>query len=225
MLPTRVASKDCSIVLSSDWLNMGSSPGLLVRCGSRWRFRLSGRQSTPAGGGNRGWKENRLSFFCYPKEGCKTPQTPCTASNHTRVGNAKETWEPRLCILLEMMSRSFQRSPDLTNILLYVHMPKGHRRKSFPQNWQGPHLCRDSVGSQRLRPPLENSVVMVPPAFPRQLPPQAPWKTSLLAVLWGLALLPQQIPLWVVGLLSVRQSSDFLHRAVFQELKSPHGLL
>lgn len=145
MLPTRVASKDCSMVLSSDWLNMGSSPGLLVRCGSRWRFRLSGRQSTPAGGRNRGWKENRLLFFCYPKEGCKTPQTPRTASNHTRVGNAKETWEPRLCILLEMMSRSFQRSPaDLTNILLYAHMPKGHRRKSFPQNWQGPHLCRDT---------------------------------------------------------------------------------
>ena len=99
MLPTRVASKDCSMVLSSDWLNMGSSPGLLVRCGSRWRFRLSGRQSTPAGGGNRGWEENRLLFFCYPKEGCKTPQTPLTASNHTRVGTAKEIREPRLCIL------------------------------------------------------------------------------------------------------------------------------
>lgn len=32
MLPTRVASKDCSMVLSSDWLNMGRSPGLLDRC-------------------------------------------------------------------------------------------------------------------------------------------------------------------------------------------------
>lgn len=48
MLPTRVASRDCSMVLSSDWLNMGSSPGLLGRCGSRCRFRLSGRLSTPA---------------------------------------------------------------------------------------------------------------------------------------------------------------------------------
>lgn len=76
MLPTRVASRDCSMVLSSDWLNMGSSPGLLERCWSLCRFRLSGRHSTPAAGetekedgrhssGHQGRVRNRR-----PRQGC-----------------------------------------------------------------------------------------------------------------------------------------------------------
>lgn len=47
MLPTRVASSDCSMVRNSDWLNIWTSPGLFDLCCSLWRFRLSGRHGTP----------------------------------------------------------------------------------------------------------------------------------------------------------------------------------
>lgn len=70
MLPTRVASRDCSMVLSSDWLNMGSSPGLLGRCGSRCRFRLSGRLSTPAVGRDREGKTTS-HFSIHQARGAK----------------------------------------------------------------------------------------------------------------------------------------------------------
>lgn len=87
MLPTRVASKDCSMVLSSDWLNMGISPGLFARCGSLCRFRLSGRHSTPAGRG--GGKEERADryFLANKRRGIK----PGTALDHTRAGTTNPT--------------------------------------------------------------------------------------------------------------------------------------
>lgn len=68
MLPTRVANRDCSMVLSSDWLNMGSSPGLLGRCGSRCRFRLSGRLSTPAVGKEQGRQQTVTFQFTKGEE-------------------------------------------------------------------------------------------------------------------------------------------------------------
>lgn len=82
MLPTRVASNDCSMVLNSDWLNMGSSPGLLARCGSRWRFRLSGRHSTPAVGGRDSERNTGGYYSGSPKRGAQ----PCPASHCTGTG-------------------------------------------------------------------------------------------------------------------------------------------
>lgn len=48
MLPTLVASSDCSSVRSSAWVYPWHSLPLPERCWSRWRFKLSGRLRTPA---------------------------------------------------------------------------------------------------------------------------------------------------------------------------------
>lgn len=63
MLPTRVASRDCSRVRSSAWVYPWHSPPLPERCWSRCRFKLSGRLRTPAGTGGR--RLNQIYGFLF----------------------------------------------------------------------------------------------------------------------------------------------------------------
>lgn len=78
MLPTRVASKHCSLERSSDWLKAFPSPLFAARwccCWSLWRIRPSGRLSTPEKERVRGitsmtWWGTSLQSEKWPSEYC-----------------------------------------------------------------------------------------------------------------------------------------------------------
>lgn len=114
MLPTRVASKDCSMVLSSDWLNICTSPGLFDLCWSLWRFRLSGRQRTPTVDKKKG--EIHCNFSRYGWLGCHHHITLGTFQDTECVYRAQRqstsiTQCPRWLMLLEVALVSSSEYP------------------------------------------------------------------------------------------------------------------